>query len=181
MENEEVAPMELMAARCVSFRELSRSTSGLMNEIERDGKIFAVSRYGRLVALLVPLPERLIIEFENDARTPMPRTPVEDQQVDLDSLELTELACEFLIDAASTPTGFWHVPESALLADQRQALRTLNELDLKGLTAFVAAGLRRITKEGRAVAAALKRRGRKGYEEAHNGIIAPRQRPREGS
>jgi hypothetical protein len=138
MADETHVPIELVAARCISFRELSRSTADLAGEIERDGKIFALSRYGRLVALLVPLPERLILTFEDGS--PMQRSHLHDQaddQIDLDSLDLSTLACEFLIDASSTPTGFWHAPDSAFLADRSQFFRTLLDLDSKGLTEFL--------------------------------------------
>ena len=169
MGNETAVPQELIAARCVSFRELSRSTAELVGEIERDGKIFALSRYGRLVALLIPLPERLILTFEDGSPMRMSRLrdPAEDQ-IDLESLDLSTLACEFLIDASSTPTGFWHAPDSAFLADRSQFIRTLLDLDSKGLTEFFSANGRRITKEGRVVAGALRRSGHKGYGETHN-------------
>lgn len=157
------------AARCVAIRELSRSTGELIDEVERDGKAFVVSRRGRMVALLVPLPEHVIIEFEERAPVTSAGRRQPEADVDLDALDLSELACEFLIDAASTPTGYWHAPGSAFLADQGGFFRTLRDLDAKGLTDFVSASGRRITKEGRAVAKALREAGRRGYEEVHDG------------
>ena len=168
MEDDTSFPLELTAARCVSFRELSRSTADLVGEIERDGKIFALSRYGRLVALLVPLPERVILTFDDASPSQMGRVQDQaDARIDLDALDLSELACEFLIDASSTPTGFWHAPDSAFMTDARQLFRTLLDLDSKGLTEFFSAKGRRITKEGRAAARVLRRSGKKGYGEAH--------------
>jgi len=35
----------------------------LIDEIERDGSVFVLSRYGRMVAVLAPLPDRTILEF----------------------------------------------------------------------------------------------------------------------
>lgn len=158
--------VELSAARCVSFRELSRSPAGVLDEMERDGKIFAISRYGRLVGLLVPLPDRVTLEFDRDP-TPISveRLEMEDD-VDIDALDLTDLAREFLIDAASTPTGYWHAPDSALVADSQSYFCTLFFLDMQSLTDS-SDGSRRITAKGRKVAHALVRRGFKGYEEVH--------------
>lgn len=165
-----------MAARCIPIRELSRSTGELIDEVERDGKVFAVSRHGRMVALVMPLPERLVIEFENGT----PLSTIDAEEVALDGLELSCLAREFLIDAASTPTGNWNAPETAYLADRKALFGALDELDLNGLTEEFSATGRRITKKGRAVARALRGRGDKGYGEPHPGIIAPTAK-REGS
>ena len=155
----------ITAERWVSIRELSRGTGYLINEVERDGKLFVISRHGRMVALLTPLPERLIIDFEEGVTRV---TSNEAQEVDVDALELSDLAREFLIDAASTPTGYWHAPDSAFLADQKSYYRTLNQLDMDGLTDSSSGGARRLTNLGRAVAKALVRRGFKGYGEVHN-------------
>src|SRR6266568_5592262 len=53
----------IKASRAVSMRELSRSISSLMNEVELNGSLFVLSRYGRMVAVLAPIPERAVLEF----------------------------------------------------------------------------------------------------------------------
>ncbi|MGH2785607.1 MAG: hypothetical protein ACRDJ1_10110 [Actinomycetota bacterium] len=138
-----------------------------MNAVERDGSVFVISRYGRMVALITPLPERVILEFDDGAPAPSPVMPVVEPDFDIDELELTELACQFIIDAASTPTGFWNAPGAAFAAEPREFFRTLFDLDVRGLTESRGAGLRRITRQGRKVAQALVRAGHKGYEETH--------------
>ncbi|MGH2794528.1 MAG: hypothetical protein ACRDKG_09510 [Actinomycetota bacterium] len=154
----------LVATKCIGTRELARSSAEHVDQVERDGTVIAISRRGKLVALLIPLPERFILELED--RT-VPARVEASEEVDIDELELTELACQFLIDAASTPTGFWNAPGSALEAHPKEFFRALFALDMKGLTESLGAGDRRITKEGRAVARALVRAGHNGYEETH--------------
>lgn len=150
------------ADRCIPIRELSRSTGEVIDEVERDGRVIAVSRHGRMVALVMPLPERLMLGTGND----LPRPVIEAGDV-LDGLELGELASQFLIDAATTPTGCWRAPETAILSDRRATFRALNELDLNGLTQELSVRGRRITKRGRSVAGALRERGDRGYGEVH--------------
>ena len=150
------------ADRCIPIRELSRSTGEVIDEVERDGKVFAVSRHGRMVALVMPLPERLIIEIENG--TP---SSVIDGGDPTDGLELCDLAVQFLIDAATTRTGYWRAPEAAIVTDRRALFGALHELDSNGLTEAFSATGKRITKKGLAVAKALRERGNKGYGEVH--------------
>jgi len=151
------------ADRCIPIRELSRSTGEVIDEVERDGKVFAVSRHGRMIALVMPLPERLIIEIENG----MPVPEIDDGDA-LAGLELGALAGQLLIDAATTHTGYWHAPETAVVTDRRALFQALDELDLTGLTEVFSATGRRITKKGRAMAKALRERGDKGYGEVHD-------------
>ncbi len=153
--------MEVTCAdRCIPIRELSRSTGEVIDEVERDGRVFAVSRHGRMVALVMPLPERLIIEIENGSPV-----PVIDGGDPTDGLELGDLAVQFVIDAATTRTGYWHAPEAAIVTDRRALFRALEELDSNGLTEVFSATGRRITKKGRAVAKVQRERGKKGYGE----------------
>lgn len=67
------------ASGAVAVRGLARSASAILNRVERDGEVIAVRRFGRLVAVLAPLPERLVVRFENDPppTRPEPRIDVE--------------------------------------------------------------------------------------------------------
>jgi antitoxin (DNA-binding transcriptional repressor) of toxin-antitoxin stability system len=56
----------IKASRAVSMRELSRSISSLVDEIEMNGSLFVLSRYGRMVAVLAPIPERAVLEFSGN-------------------------------------------------------------------------------------------------------------------
>jgi prevent-host-death family protein len=161
-------PLEpIVATGCVSIRELSRSTSELIDRVERDEAAFVISRRGRMVALVTPLPERLALEFDTAVRAVSPDGEVPDAtDVDLAALQLTELEQEFIVDASLTPTGFWRAPTAVFVADERAYFDTLAELEFKGLT-IRSAGVNRLTKVGRSVARELIRRGRKGYAEAH--------------
>ncbi|MGH2727845.1 MAG: type II toxin-antitoxin system Phd/YefM family antitoxin [Actinomycetota bacterium] len=141
----------IQAARCVPVRELSRSTGELIDQVERDGKTFAVSRHGRMVALVIPLPERLMLQFDGVA-------PPDTQQVDepdpheLDELELSESDRDLLIDVATnlTPTGLWKTDDSSLTMG-------LHRLEVAGLIEFINASTRKVSPAGRRIVAALRR------------------------
>ena len=60
------------ARRAVPIRELARSASALIDRVERDGEIIALSRYGRIVAVLAPTPEKLIVAFEKEDGPTLP-------------------------------------------------------------------------------------------------------------
>jgi len=151
---EAIGPLEATAARCVAIRELARSAGSLINEVESEGSVFAVSRRGRIVALLVPLPDRLVLEFENErpGRNWQVSEPIDDADAP-EGVELSALQEEFLIDAASTPTGFWHIPESS---DVHAAIRAAGRLELAGLFDRPR-GTLRLTRAGRALAKRLIR------------------------
>lgn len=155
----------LVATTCVPVRTLSRSTAELISRVERDGDVVAVSRNGRLVAVVVPVPGTLVLET-SDAHQVRSDAGVH-PAVAPEELELSELARGFIIDAAATPTGFWTAPDLALLADERAFFRALRELDAKGMTERHGAKIRRITKKGRAAAEALAAAGHRGYDETH--------------
>jgi antitoxin (DNA-binding transcriptional repressor) of toxin-antitoxin stability system len=129
-------------------RELARSAGSLINQIEADGSVFAVSRHGRIVALLVPLPDRLVLEFDGPSSQSWA-----DADPECDEVELSPLQRDILIDAASTPTGYWQIPESR---DVHSALRAVGHLELAGLLDRTHGALR-LTKAGRAVVKGLLR------------------------
>jgi antitoxin (DNA-binding transcriptional repressor) of toxin-antitoxin stability system len=145
----------ISAARCVPIRELSRSTGRLVAEIERDGRALAISRLGRMVALLMPLPERLIVEFEEGVSPEV----LDDGEEAVGDVELSPLAKEFLVDAASTPTGYWYPPESAYNGDMRATFKALEELVVTKLAEEVSNTKIRVLSRGRRVAKALRDRG----------------------
>jgi antitoxin (DNA-binding transcriptional repressor) of toxin-antitoxin stability system len=53
----------IKASRAVSLRELTRKIAPLVDEVELHGSLFVLSRYGRMVAVLAPIPERTVLEF----------------------------------------------------------------------------------------------------------------------
>jgi antitoxin (DNA-binding transcriptional repressor) of toxin-antitoxin stability system len=57
----------IKASRAVSLRELSRKIAPLVDEVELEGSVFVLSRYGRMVAVLAPIPERTVLEFSGRA------------------------------------------------------------------------------------------------------------------
>ena len=157
----------LVVSKCVSYRELSRSTAPVMNEVERDGSAVAISRYGRIVALVIPVPERVTFEFEGSGREATVGRIAAEPDPDLDEIELTELGREFLVDAASTPTGNWRAPDRIYLEDPRRFSGTLHELHIKDLAEWQGSGRVKITRKGRSVAQVLRDRGQMGYDEMH--------------
>jgi antitoxin (DNA-binding transcriptional repressor) of toxin-antitoxin stability system len=76
----------VQASGVVSVRQLARSASGLIDRVERDGDVIALCRYDRMVAILAPLPEKIVVEFEGSGSSP--RLPNED--CDVERLELPE-------------------------------------------------------------------------------------------
>jgi hypothetical protein len=51
------------AQRTVSVRDLARGAGKMIDEIELNRSAFVLSRYGRMVALICPLPERTVVEI----------------------------------------------------------------------------------------------------------------------
>jgi len=75
------------AAAAVPIRELSRSPARLIDRVERDGEVIALCRYGRLVAVLAPLPERMVVNFETPVSD---RSDVTDDAVEVEIPEWVE-------------------------------------------------------------------------------------------
>ena len=140
------------AARCVSMRDLARSTSALIREIE-DGGLLAVSRYGRIVAVIVPVPERLLVELAGGGapvNVLLEPAAVDDQE--LATLELTDYERDLLKAAASTRTGYWRPDDGR---DRRLDARAMFKLELEGLLDR-SNGFTKITSKGVRIAKALK-------------------------
>lgn len=151
MDGREVQVRTETAARCISVRELGRSTGLLIDEVERDGKSFVISRYGRMVALVVPLPDRLVFEF-SDGIEGLAECPGE--EIDLEELNLNELEREIVKDAATVP--FWSPEDRPDFTRDVVALATsLGRLELKGLIERTRGG-RRATQTARRVAELLR-------------------------
>ena len=90
----------VQAATVVSIRELVRSASRLIDRVERDGEIIALGRYGRMVAVLAPVPERMTVDFEGSRRTTAPDDDGGPEEVDLpDWLEQDEIPRRILREA----------------------------------------------------------------------------------
>lgn len=84
------------ASRAVTVKELARSVSAVLREVEVDGKVVVLSRRGRMIALLSPLPERMIIDLNGE--TP---STAEEPDENAPEFELEPLEVELLIDAMS--------------------------------------------------------------------------------
>lgn len=65
-------------AKAVSIRDLVRSPGSLISEVENDGAVVALARNGRIVALLTPLPERIVVEFDGPPMKETARIEVEE-------------------------------------------------------------------------------------------------------
>jgi len=131
------------------MREVSRSVSGVIAEIERDGKIFAVTRHGRVVALITPLPDRLVLEFNDVVRS----EPPDDIDEPVEPVDLTPIEEELLLNASSTPTGFCEPFDEYPAPEVSRAKFKLEAVEL--FERSIAGGYR-ITKNGRRVARVLQ-------------------------
>jgi hypothetical protein len=139
------------ASRAVSARELAKGARSLIDEIERDGSVFVLSRYGRMVAVLAPIPERTILEFsgpgwndeDEDCAAP-------DELADPpDGLVLDEIQRAVLRNAAQAhpmPFGVGGMP-----FDVSSLAVALTKLERKGLIGRIGAG-RKLTRDGLAAA-----------------------------
>lgn len=152
------SPIESKAATCIPIRELARSTSALISQVETDERIFAVSRYGRIVALLIPVPDQVLLEFEEPpaaVRRPEAVSSHEPRE-QIETMRLSSYERALLAEAASTPTGYWRPAEGR---DMNADSRALFQLELYGLLDR-SNGFTRITRDGLRVAKALfKERG----------------------
>ena len=72
----------IKAKRSVSVRELQRSAASLVDDVELHGSLFVLSRYGRMVAVLAPIPERTVLEF-GGRNWPDPRVEEETNRVEI--------------------------------------------------------------------------------------------------
>ena len=55
----------IRATRAVAVRDLARTARALIDQVELNGDVFVLTRYGRMVALLAPIPDRAFIGIEN--------------------------------------------------------------------------------------------------------------------
>lgn len=109
--------------RTVSTRELSRRTAELMNEIDDEGHALVIVRFGRAVALLVPLERKpramRVVTVEEREEEPVVMPELDDLQR---SLLLRISACHPEPHRTSTWTG-----------DIVPFLRSVGFLSLEGL------------------------------------------------
>lgn len=138
---------------CVSVRELIRESSRWLAETERNGKVFAIHRYGRLIALMTPLPERVTLEFPEQKReeqnVPLEEDPDPDLELDLDAIEI-----ELLERAAAGNPSWWEPPSHANVFGW---LASLSNLEHKRLTVTRPGGACVLTPRGKRTAETLKR------------------------
>jgi antitoxin (DNA-binding transcriptional repressor) of toxin-antitoxin stability system len=119
----------IKASRSVSLRELSRSMSSLVDEVEMNGSIIVLSRYGRMVAVLAPIPERAVLEFSGNE---WPEFELEDTvEVRKDWAELTEEQRVVLRHAADDHPGDLYVGGVKIPASPLAV--ALSTLELAGL------------------------------------------------
>jgi len=146
--------LPVRANRAVSVRELMRTASALIDEVEVDGNIFALCRRGRMVALLTPLPERIMVEF----RGPAPRETADlepEPDVQPEWLELGPAADDLLLRALESYPMPFSLEGMAHTASEIGI--GLGRLELDGLIELTRSG-RRITPQGLATARVLARR-----------------------
>lgn len=148
-------PNVVRARRAVSARELARSTGALLKEVELDEAVFVVGTRGRMVALLMPLPERTLVEVSGSAYGESRDDDVE-SEFRPEWLELSAVQRDAISMAASAPTGFLSLSGLSSRYDPPTAAIAVSGLELGGFLKRAAGGLR-ITVGGRAAAEWLKR------------------------
>ena len=96
----------------VTMRELIRHPARWFKEVEWNGKVVAISRRGRLVAILAPFPER--ITFELGDRVPTRReepAATQEQELEFEKIDIDETARQFLRDALADVPLWWEPPD----------------------------------------------------------------------
>lgn len=136
----------IRADRVVSMRELAQSAARLIAEIEQDGSVFVLSRHGRMVAVLAPLPERTIVEFEGEVA---PQVIEVEGEPDPRWDELDECETVILLTALESYPMPFGVGGLSLPVNRLGA--ALGGLELRGFIERIGAG-RRLTREGLAAA-----------------------------
>jgi antitoxin (DNA-binding transcriptional repressor) of toxin-antitoxin stability system len=144
------------ATRAVSVRELARDTSALLAAVERDGTIIALSRYGRMVALLTPVPDRIAVEFEGPDLGQDADEPDAGIEVRPEWLELGPVAEDILLHATESVTRCRSNLGISVIRAAR-SWETMTRLEMAGLVRRHCPG-NKLTPEGLATAEALRQR-----------------------
>ena len=144
------------ARRAIAVRDLARSAGSLINEIERDESVFVVSRYGRMVAVLAPLPERTIVEVcgQPEPSSHLPRygdLPEADSEPEPEWLDLSPLGQEILLDALDAAPMPFILNDHAARHGARETGIEYSGLELGGYVETNERG-RRLTERGLAAA-----------------------------
>lgn len=136
----------IRASRPVSMRDLSRSAGALIDEIELNGSVFVLSRHGRMVAVLAPLPERTVVEFKGSEWPAEVEADIAPEATwsELDDIERAVLRSA--AEAHPMPFGLNGMPFAA-----SELGRALGRLELDGFIERSLSG-RRLTREGLAAA-----------------------------
>ena len=111
-------PMETVkASRAVGLRELVRTARSLIDEIEMNGSVFVISKYGRMVAVLAPVPERTMVEFLGPGLGDGARVVERPIEARPEWAELDNLQCRILRTALGNHPMPW---QRALLDDDNE-------------------------------------------------------------
>ncbi len=113
----------------VTIRELGRHAAAVIDEVERSGRHIVISRYGRAVAFVGPIPvdyvptdyERMHVAPHFDGMAPLEAAEM-NEAVELDDVERS------MLDEVSTVAPRWWMPTVRLDAAMRRALFRL-EID----------------------------------------------------
>ena len=129
----------------VTMRQLSRQTAAIIDRVRENDAQVLITRHGIPVATIQPL------EIEPWARQPRRAVPeIEEEEVDLDGFELTELMRELLRDADH---GWLDVNRTGrrLEVGAIETMPATGGLELKGLTTKTLTGRYELTRTGRRV------------------------------
>jgi len=135
---------------------LARSPGALIDEVEWNGEIFVLSRHGRMVAILAPLPERTVVEISG----PEPRQRLDrgdylklqtEAEQEPDWLDLSPIGREILLDALDAAPMPFILNDHAARHGARETGIEYSGLELGGYVETNERG-RRLTERGLAAA-----------------------------
>lgn len=140
--------------RAVSARQLARTMSRILDDMNRTGHAVAVVRYGRIEAVLAPLEDGPKVGL---ARSWTADRPPREMEIDLASLNLTGFDLEMFEMIANSPTGLWSLNTPIEGRTISQILAACGRLELEGLTERFGAS-RQLSRKGKSVRDLLARR-----------------------
>lgn len=128
-------------AGAITIRDLARQTSAVIDRVREEDSPVIITRNGIPVATIQPL------EVDPWARQPgRPIPAMKEEEIDIDTFELTEVMKEILRDIGS---GFQlNRTISRTGVDVKEALAAFGHMELKGLTTKTRTGYEELTRTG---------------------------------
>jgi hypothetical protein len=126
---------------------LARETARILDEIYESGHAVAVVRYGRIEAILAPLTDGPKVGL---ARAWQAKLPLLDEEVDMESLDLTDFDREMFDRIAMSSSGLWSPNETVEGRTISEVLVACSTLEMSGLIERFGASFQ-LTKSGKRV------------------------------